>query len=81
MHRVQRRVVNSVYTIATLKELEPDIDRTIAHFMDIMRQKEGQVLDWGLWVQLFAFGKHPTTLPHPTHHLVRFALSVNLLSL
>lgn len=61
MHRVQRRIVNNVYSIAALKELEPYVDSAIGHFMGIMRQKQGRSLDLGVWVQLLAFGILPST--------------------
>lgn len=60
VHRVQRRVVNNVYSVASLKELEPGVDSAISHFLNILRQKQGVVLDLGMWIQLFAFGEFNT---------------------
>ncbi|PSK59191.1 Isotrichodermin C-15 hydroxylase [Elsinoe australis] len=54
-HGQQRRLVSRAYTVETLKDLEPDVDRTIHLLNDNLRQRQGQVINLGRWVQLFAF--------------------------
>ena len=57
LHGEQRRLVSSAYSMEALKDLEPFVDTAINVFMDCMKQREGQIVDMGNWVQLFAFGK------------------------
>ena len=57
LHGEQRRMVSSAYSMEALKDLEPFVDTAIEVFMDCMKQREGQIIDMGNWVQLFAFGK------------------------
>ena len=40
-----------------LKDLEPFVDDAINVFLDCMKQRNGEVVDMGNWVQLFAFGR------------------------
>lgn len=40
----------------SLKDLEPYVDDAVSHFMTKMRGMQGQNINMGLWVQLFAFG-------------------------
>lgn len=41
----------------SLRDLEPYVDKAVEVFLDNMNQREGQVVNMGNWVQLFAFGK------------------------
>jgi len=56
IHGVQRRLVSRIYSMDSLKELEPYVDDAIDVFLTRMRERQGQVVDMGLWVQLYAFG-------------------------
>ncbi|KAK3716215.1 hypothetical protein LTR37_006660 [Vermiconidia calcicola] len=38
-----------------LKDLEPYVDNAVNVFLDNMNQRQGEVIDMGNWVQLFAF--------------------------
>ena len=40
-----------------LRNLEKYVDDAMSHFMMKMREMQGQNVNMGLWVQLFAFGK------------------------
>lgn len=55
-HRNHRRLVNNAYATSSLKELEPYMDSAIAHFMNALHRLQGECVDLGLWLQLFAFG-------------------------
>ena len=41
----------------SLKNLETYVDGAIAYFMTKMRERQGESIDMGLSVQLFAFGQ------------------------
>jgi hypothetical protein len=56
IHRVQRRLVSRIYAMDSLKELESYVDDAIKVFLTRMRERQGQVVNMGLWVQLYAFG-------------------------
>jgi hypothetical protein len=43
--------------MSSLKDLEDYVDQTVSTFLEKMREHEGQSVDMGKWVQLFAFGK------------------------
>lgn len=57
IHSAQRRLVSRAYAMDSLKDLEPYVDNAVAVFLGQMNQRQGQVLDMGNFVQLFAFGK------------------------
>ena len=57
IHAEQRRLVSRAYSMEALKDLEPYVDEAVRVFLDNMEQRQGQVIDMGNWVQLFAFGK------------------------
>lgn len=40
----------------SLKDLEKYVDDAVDVFMTKMQEMQGQSVDMGLWVQLFAFG-------------------------
>jgi len=56
VHRNNRRLVNHAYAMSSLIDLEPYVDSAIQHFMSILRTRQGERLDFGVWLQLFAFG-------------------------
>jgi hypothetical protein len=40
----------------SLKLMEPYLDNAVEVFLTRMTERQGQVVNMGLWVQLFAFG-------------------------
>ncbi len=56
IHGSQRRLVSRIYSMDSLKDLEIYVDDAVSHFMTKMREMQGQNVNMGLWVQLFAFG-------------------------
>jgi len=56
IHGEQRRLVSRAYAMDSLKDLEQYVDNAVNVFLDNMNQRQGQVIDMGNWVQLFAFG-------------------------
>ena len=58
LHGEQRRLVSRAYSMDALKDLEPYVDNAVQVFLDKMSERQGQVVDFGRWVQLFAFGKN-----------------------
>lgn len=57
VHGEQRRLVSRAYAMDSLRDLEEFVDDAVKVFLDNMSQRQGQVLDMGNWVQLFAFGQ------------------------
>jgi hypothetical protein len=55
--------VNNAYATSSLMELEPYMDSAIAYFMTTLRHVQGQRIDFGLWLQLFAFGTFCAPFP------------------
>ncbi|KIW19386.1 hypothetical protein PV08_03681 [Exophiala spinifera] len=55
IHRQQRRIVSNIYTVAAVKELESHIDSTVAHFVEQLKLRYNHTIDFGVWLQLFAF--------------------------
>ena len=56
IHGAQRRLVSRIYSMESLKELETYVDDAVSHFIKKMLERQGQTIDMGLFVQLFAFG-------------------------
>lgn len=56
VHRNNRRLVNHVYATSSLMDLEHYVDNAIQHFMSILQTKQGKPFDFGVLLQLFAFG-------------------------
>ena len=56
IHGEQRRLVSRAYAMDSLKDLEEYVDHAVTVFLDNMSERQGQVIDMGNWVQLFAFG-------------------------
>ncbi|PNS18416.1 Isotrichodermin C-15 hydroxylase [Sphaceloma murrayae] len=54
-HGQQRKLVSRAYAMETLKDLEPYVDHTTQILYHNLRQRQGQIVDLGRWVQLFAF--------------------------
>ncbi|KAK0281343.1 hypothetical protein LTR35_007719 [Friedmanniomyces endolithicus] len=55
IHGEQRRLVSRAYAMDSLKVLEQYVDHAVTVFLDNMSERQGQVIDMGNWVQLFAF--------------------------
>lgn len=56
IHRTQRRLVSHIYSMDSLKDLEKYVDDAVHVFIKKVEGMQGQSMDMGLWVQLFAFG-------------------------
>ena len=56
LHGIQRRLVSHTYAMESLKTLEPGVKDSVSLFLAKMKQLQGQAIDMGVWVQLFAFG-------------------------
>lgn len=59
IHGAQRRLVSRAYAMETLLDLEPYVDATTERLFAAFNERAGQVIDFGNWVQLFAFGRSP----------------------
>lgn len=57
VHGMQRRLVSRIYSMESLKHLETYVDDAVSHLLAKMQQRQGQSIDMGLFVQLFAFGQ------------------------
>ncbi|SLM40221.1 cytochrome p450 family protein [Lasallia pustulata] len=55
IHRTQRRLVSHIYSMDSLKDLEKYVDDAVHVFIKKVEGMQGQSMDMGLWVQLFAF--------------------------
>ncbi|PVH96859.1 cytochrome P450 [Periconia macrospinosa] len=58
IHRMLKKPIASVYSMTNLTSFEDLVDRTISVFLDILDErfvKTGQVCDWGMYLQYFAF--------------------------
>ncbi|KIM92616.1 hypothetical protein OIDMADRAFT_46617 [Oidiodendron maius Zn] len=55
IHASHRKLVSGIYSLNSLKSMEPYVDETISVLLGKMRGILGQSLDMGLWFQLFAF--------------------------
>ncbi|KXS93740.1 hypothetical protein AC578_3108 [Pseudocercospora eumusae] len=56
VHGKQRKLVSKIYTMGSIRRLQPAVDEVIEILMDKLKEYEGQVTDLGYWVQAFAFG-------------------------
>ena len=57
IHGIHRRLVASAYSMTSLKDLEQYVDSAISVFLKQLKQRQSQIVDLGLWVQLLAFGR------------------------
>ncbi|KAJ5121320.1 cytochrome P450 family protein [Penicillium bovifimosum] len=56
IHGTQRRLVNNIYSMTSLKEFEPGVEKILESFMQCMsRHGSDAVINLGKWLQLFAF--------------------------
>ena len=57
VHGTQRRLINNIYSMSSLKTFEEGVDKVLECFMQCMsRQGSNATINLGKWVQLFAFG-------------------------
>ena len=59
IHSAQRRLVSSIYAMDSLKDSERYVDDAITRFIEVIQSRRDQILDLGLFAQLFAFGQYP----------------------
>lgn len=55
LHGEQRRLISRAYSKDFLRVLEPAVDSAVNVFVGEMKQRVGQIINMGHWVQLFAF--------------------------
>ncbi|GFN18676.1 cytochrome P450 [Aspergillus tubingensis] len=56
IHGAQRRLVNNIYSMSSLKDFEHGVDAVVERLMQCLhRQGPDATVDMGKWVQLFAF--------------------------
>ncbi|KAF5862062.1 hypothetical protein ETB97_012209 [Aspergillus alliaceus] len=55
IHAAQRRLVNSIYSMSRLKELESYLDDVLTVFLTRLSQTSVRRIDMSYWAQLFAF--------------------------
>ncbi|KFY24339.1 hypothetical protein V491_02193 [Pseudogymnoascus sp. VKM F-3775] len=55
IHRAQRRLVSHIYSLSSMKKLEPYVDQSVAFFLNKLSTMEGQEIDVNKWVRLFAY--------------------------
>ena len=58
IHASQRRLVSRIYAMDSLKALEKYVQDAVSHFMMKLYETQGNKIDLGVWLQLFAFGRH-----------------------
>lgn len=56
VHGRQRRLVSRIYSMESLKDLEPYVEDAIKVFRQRMDEQKSRIVDLGNWVQIFAFG-------------------------
>ncbi|PYH91399.1 cytochrome P450 [Aspergillus ellipticus CBS 707.79] len=56
VHSSQRRLVNAIYSMSGVEELEPYLDDVLRVFLDRMGEVDRERVDMSYWAQLFAFG-------------------------
>ena len=57
IHRAQRRLVNHIYSLSSMKKLEPYVDDAVTFFLTKLSTMDGQRIDVGRWTRLFAYGQ------------------------
>ena len=57
VHRAQRRLVSHIYSLSSMKKLEPYVDNAVTFFLTRLSKMEGQRIDVGRWTRLFAYGQ------------------------
>jgi hypothetical protein len=57
IHGAQRRLVSGIYAMNSLVQYQGKVDEAIEVMVQQMRNKGGETVDLGVWLQLFAFGE------------------------
>lgn len=57
IHGQKRRLVSNIYAMDSLRSLEKYVDDAVAHFVDLLHERQNKGLDVGRFVHLFAIGK------------------------
>ena len=57
IHRAQRRLVSHIYSLSSMKKLEPYVDNAVTLFLSKLSTMEGKRIDVGKWTRLFAYGQ------------------------
>ena len=57
IHAGERSKVSRIYSLDSLLDLEPAVDGMLRLFHSKLSEVQGQVMDFSLWLQLFAFGR------------------------
>jgi hypothetical protein len=57
IHAAQRRLVSGIYAMKSLEQYQGKVDEAIEVMVQQMRNKGGETVDLGVWLQLFAFGE------------------------
>ncbi|KAF2805108.1 cytochrome P450 [Mytilinidion resinicola] len=55
IHRAQRRLMSNIYSMDTLKKLEPYVDEVLKVLFSRLSALGSEPVNMGLWAQLFAF--------------------------
>ncbi|KAH0565669.1 hypothetical protein GP486_000943 [Trichoglossum hirsutum] len=55
VHAHFQKLISGIYSMTSMVDFEPYIDNTIKSFMQQMRDRVGQSVDLGKWLQLLAF--------------------------
>ena len=58
IHGTQRRLVSGIYAMNSLVQYQGQVDDAIVVMVEQMQKKGGEIVDLGVWLQLFAFGKY-----------------------
>jgi cytochrome P450 len=56
IHGAQRRLVSGIYAMNSLVQYQGKVDEAIEAMVEQMRERGGETVDLGVWLQLFAFG-------------------------
>lgn len=57
IHSEQRKLVARAYSMDSMVYLEPKVDLVISQMVEQLDKINGQTIDLGLWLQLYAFGR------------------------
>lgn len=56
-HGQNRRIFSRPYSSAGIKDFEADLDDVLMNFVNALKSMDGQDVDFGKYLELFAFGK------------------------
>ena len=55
-YRLQRRLVGPAYSVDSIKDLKPNLDKILEKNIDIMRDRSGQPIDIDIFFNYFTSG-------------------------